>query len=228
MFGHLFGLWFFDWQPFSVIYIFWAETAVVAFLNIFKTPIASLFKEDGRFFFWGIFPGIIITAASTAFIGFFMFCHYMFIGMMGAGILSGKPLAGRDISSGDELAATAFGINSIEPFYETGWFAVLLILLSHIISFFMHFIGEKEYIKARVIETALKPMARIFILQIAIILAGASIVLSGGRAMLLFAAFVIVKIIIDLHSHLKEHNIKVPEWHDFKNFISTIVSNRGA
>lgn len=119
----LYGVLFQDWSVFQVMFLFWAETAIVGFYSGLK-----FIKTNWILAIVGI-PFFIFH------FGMFMFGHLTFIyalfytGTNYSGLLPPLSLL-RESATGLELP-------------------ILLLLISHGISFYVNFLKKGEYLKAR-------------------------------------------------------------------------------
>lgn len=85
----------------------------------------------------------------------------------------------------------------------TGW-AAAGILASHLLSFFMNYIGKGEFRRTAVPALMLAPYGRIAILHIAIVF-GAFMIMKQGSPVVLLALLVIGKTLIDAGLHVRSH-----------------------
>lgn len=174
------GVIFLGWNLGEIMLLFWAESAIVGFYNIIKLIIvgqlAAIFTVP---FFIGHYGGFMSVH--------FMFVYYMFIH-------SGQ---------GSESAAGIYAVlsNLFEPLLP----ALLLLFISHGISLWTNFIGNKEYAGRQTSQQMQEPYMRIFIMQATIIFGGWMVMLLGSPlpALMLLIA---LKIVFDMHAHQKEHN----------------------
>jgi hypothetical protein len=86
------------------------------------------------------------------------------------------------------------------------WPALAALILSHGISFATNFGGNREYRHKRVREKMMAPYSRIVLMHVTLIFGGlVTMMLRDPVPVLLL--FIIVKIIVDVRAHLKEHNV---------------------
>jgi hypothetical protein len=81
---------------------------------------------------------------------------------------------------------------------------LLFLFISHSISFFVNFIGKKEYKKTSTVELFIAPYPRIIIMHLTILF-GALIMAITRIPSSIIALFVLLKIYFDVKAHNKEH-----------------------
>jgi hypothetical protein len=84
--------------------------------------------------------------------------------------------------------------------------AVLAILISHTVSFFMNYVGKKEYLTVSLNQVMFQPYGRVIVMHFTI-LAGAFLLTLLGAPIGGLIVLVILKIILDLYSHLNQHRV---------------------
>ena len=204
------GVYFWDWDLFFLMVLYWSESAIVGFFGIvsiiFETRILSVFLVP---FFCVHFGG-------------FMFVHLMFI----------RLLFGPDWAKTLRLSETQV---LSRLFWEQGlWVPVMFLFLSHAASFFLNY--YKRYREAsNEPETVLPPEAaaklpppaadfvrkfvrrppkdlmaapyhRVVIMHVTIIL-GAFLAVAFHSNKAAFVLMILLKIGADLHSHLRVHRL---------------------
>ncbi|MEK7452684.1 MAG: DUF6498-containing protein [Patescibacteria group bacterium] len=83
---------------------------------------------------------------------------------------------------------------------------VTLLLISHGISFFSNFIGNREYERTDIGKQMHAPYKRIMIMHFTILFGG-WLILSFKEPILGLILLIIIKTITDTSAHLKEHNV---------------------
>lgn len=180
----LLGVLFFRWSLFSIMFLYWMESAIVGFYNIPKIlMIAGV---------WGV-PVVLFFVVHY---GMFMAVHLVFIFVLFSGQ---SPLSSR------LLAPIVFNATTVV--------ALLSLFVSHGVSFFSNFVAKEEYAYTTVTSryTAVskqmgKPYVRIVIMHITI-LAGGFLVMLLGAPPAALAVMILLKIGADLHAHMKEHSV---------------------
>ena len=108
------------------------------------------------------------------------------------GMLPGEAPGGLDdvARSGPDLGAVGWG--------------ALGLAISHGVSFVVNFLGRREYLRTNVARQMFAPYGRLVILHLTIIV-GAMVSLFLGSPVGAIAVLVILKTIVDLGFHLREH-----------------------
>lgn len=173
----LFGVIFLGWNIFQILFLYWLETAIIGFFNIFK-----IIKVEG-------FLNISSITSFLIHYGVFMLGHLVFIvAFFTSEIFSDPTLPSITILSVESILIP---------------FAVLCI--SHGLSFFLNFIQKKEYKKVTAEEQKQAPYSRVVIMHATVIFGGWLIGIFGNPIFGL-VVLVALKITIDTVTHTKEHN----------------------
>jgi len=173
------GVLFWGWNQGELFFIYWSESAIIGFYTILKIVWAKGTPgvDDGKL------PEIKLNDIPLSDLGkkpkafviiFFIFHFGIFMFVHGVFLST--------------LFSLTFTINVLLSF--------ILLFVSHGISFIMNFIGTKEYLSATPGKLLVEPYYRLFPVHFAI-------VLSALVKVPLFI-FVIVKIAVDLSSHLQQ------------------------
>jgi len=180
----LIGVIFFEWSMFSVVLLFWSETLIIGFFNIFKIIIynwlSAIFKV----------PTFIIH------FGIFMALHYLFLVVLFA---NDQSLIPRVIDA--SLIANIYLV--LKPL---AWSFVLL-FVSHTISFFVNYVGRGEYKNKRK-DPFIAPYGRILVMHVSIILGGI-VVMFFHQPILGIVILIALKTFVDLAAHAKQHGLKL-------------------
>ena len=181
----LFGVLFFDWSVFSILFLYWFENIAVGVFNILKMLFANAEEPN--------------TQASKFFlIPFFTFHYGMFATVHGVFVLSlfGGGFTGR----GFPTAATFAHAVQAAGIAPAAWG----LALSHGVSFAFNYIGTGEYKSALVPALMFRPYGRVMVLHI-VILGGGFLVTLFGSPLIPLALLVVLKTGLDLFGHLREH-----------------------
>ena len=195
-FTTIFGVIFLGWNLFLVLFLYWIESAIIGFYNIFKI---SLSKRFGPMIALKIF----IIPFFIFHYGIFMLAHLMFI----------------------------YAITAPNPFQSTvglpapniSWQIIIpigILFLSHGYSFFKNFVGKGEYLKTFPIELMFAPYKRITLMHITLLFGGTiSAFITSAMATIgleyylriavtstIICIFIILKTIVDINAHNKQHN----------------------
>lgn len=182
----IYGVFLFHWQVFPILLLFWMENVVVGVFNVFKMLIAS--PASGKN--W---------AAKVAMIPFFCVHYGIFTAVHGIFVIV---VFGGYLGEGDAFLNTGSLFQAIGDL-QIGW-ALLALVLSHVVSFAVNYIGKGEYKQANLNELMSQPYSRVVLLHVTIIIGGflASFLGSPVFALLFL---ILLKTFIDIQSHLREH-----------------------
>lgn len=173
------GVLLLGWDLAAVMVLYWAESAVIGFYTILKMcvvgKLAAVFSVP---FFIGHF-------------GAFMAAHFAFVYVLfvraGAATLP-------DVGAYAELRAIFLPL----------WPALVALLVSHGVSFFLNFIGDREYVGNSMTALSAAPYKRVIVMHITVI-AGGWIVLALGTPAPALLVLVVMKLIVDMRAHRREH-----------------------
>ena len=184
----MFGVLFMGWDVFPIMFLFWSENVIIGFYNVLRM-IACQPKEKGswlaKLFLIPFF--IIHYGGFTAGHGFFV------ITLFGQTMLE------------------AAGGPRLDALLDIIWnynlpFAMLAIFLSHGYSFITNYLGKGEYRQYTLTKLMTTPYSRVVILHIALVIGGLlTVALESPTVVLLL--FILLKIMMDLGAHLREHRI---------------------
>ena len=202
------GVIFFQWDLFSIMFLYWLENIVIGLFNVLKMSVVKnvyqisiannlpdssnivikFFQTFGKFLKW-------------AYIMFFVFHYGIFTFVHGMFIFAVFYDHSSNISN--------MGYNWSTFISDSGIFngiilSFLMLIVSHGISFRTNFIGKEEYKKIQFQKLIMEPYNRVIVTHLTIII-GAFIITGIGRSVLTSIILIIVKILIDLFTHNKEH-----------------------
>ena len=172
----LYGVLFLDWSLFSVMFLYWMESAIIGFYNVPRMIVVG-----------GVL-GVFFSIFFAVHYGGFMFGHLVFI----LALFGPKPFDLFHMSP----AAFLDGATMI---------AFFLLLISHGVSFFSNFIGRNEYQRTTLPKLMMSPYKRIVIMHLTIIFGGFVTMFLGAPPAAL-VLMVVLKIAVDLGAHLKERS----------------------
>lgn len=179
----LIGVLFLGWDLFLVLAMFWLENVIIGAFGILKVGFASSGKLRRR---------ITSTLFFVFHYGVFMFGHAMLlISLFG----ESANVDGGIHDVGDLLNYLLRGDVAI---------AAVALLVSHGWSFLSNFTGAGEYEKLDGKDAMRLPYRRVFITQAGLILGGFAIE-RFGTPLAGLVVLVIVKILVDLRFHRREH-----------------------
>ncbi len=168
------------WDLFSVLFFYWLESAVVGAYNIPRMMMANPKRRDPKS------GEVIVSSRGHRFSGivFFLVHYSLFMAAHGAFIFALFDRVAID------TAEIVLGI--------------ALLTLSHGVSFFVNFVGRREYERVSLSEQMVAPYRRIMVMHLAIILCAFLVNIVGtGQITLIF--LVLLKVVIDVFAHLREH-----------------------
>ncbi len=174
----LLGVLFWGWDLFQIFFLYWLESAIIGFYNILK-----IIKVDG----------LASTLTVPFFIvhyGGFMLGHLIFI----FALFGPEPLRGSFFPSGEIMT----------PLLTNAPIPLIILVISHGISFFTNFLGKREYRGINAKNIFMAPYKRIVVMHIVIIFGGWLVTLFK---LPIFGLLLLVclKTFADMKAHLKEH-----------------------
>ncbi|MFP4365065.1 MAG: DUF6498-containing protein [Spirochaetia bacterium] len=182
------GIFFLGWDPWFVLFLYWAETIIIGIMSILKISAVSLWNRR------------VLRAVITA----FAFCvHYgLFIFVQGI-ILAGFFNLTRDIDNVFlYLLREIFDFSSVQGFFQSTFSGFVLLFLSYIYQFFTEFIAKREYQTTDTKKLIFAPYKRVFILDFTLLIGGGIIAflsnITPGSLKIMFLVFIIIKIASDL------------------------------
>ncbi len=185
----LFGVLFFGWSLFSIMFLYWLENGIIGFFNIFKIALSRAPSSGGSSFTINGRP--ISPSNKEIRIIFFIFHYGLFWTVHGVfvflffGMSSSSDLFGGVGLRGVAIAAAA-------------------LFLSHGVSFFVNFLGKEEYLTVSPDQQMTEPYSRVVVLHVTI-LAGGFFADSLGAPRVALVLLILLKTVIDLLAHLREH-----------------------
>ena len=181
----LFGVLFFGWSLFSIMFLYWLENGIIGFFNVFKIALARA-SRPSRF----TVGGRPVNPSNREVRIIFFILHYgLFWTVHGVFVF------------------VFFGTSS-EPFGGVGLRGVAIaaaaIFLSHGVSFFVNFLGKEEYLTVTPDQQMTAPYSRVVVLHVTV-LAGGALADSLGAPLAALVLLILLKTAIDLLAHLREH-----------------------
>lgn len=176
------------WSPMEVLIIYWLETLIIGFLNVFKMAVSSPQDRTMNWMKLFMIPFFILH------FGIFVLVQGIFIILV---IPAVSGLGGEELSDNvvDVLVdQTVFGL----------WWPALVLFGSHLFSFFWNYIGKKEYRKVSVDRLMFQPYSRV-IMQQFIAIGGVMLAAATSSIILIVVLVIIAKTAVDVLAHFKEH-----------------------
>lgn len=163
------------WDIADIMILFWMESAIVGFFNILKMfRIAGPIAIFSSIFFLGHF-------------GAFMSVHLMFVFALFI-----------------ENEGGSASLAEVAQIFQALWPAILGLFISHAFSFWINFLGNKEYEKLTIGQQMQKPYTRIVLMHMTLILGG-FLVLALDSRILALVLLIGMKVVADASAHIKEH-----------------------
>ncbi len=199
------GVLLFQWDILAILLLYWAESVIIGYINVFKMifcrtdnvlhgflpqlagqPVPEELSES--------VPKRSVNESKLFVIPFFIF-HY---GMFCFVHLTAVVEIFSDTSIGLAAAST------LADLWQTSfWFAVAGIAGSHLYSFFMNYIGGEEFKRANLSLLMRRPYGRIIAMHISIVF-GAVLVMLLGSQLPMLLVLIGAKTGLDIHLHEKE------------------------
>ncbi len=213
------GVLFWGWNVSTLLVLYWVENGIVGLLNVPKMLLASGPDEPtGRVVeVRGIGPvttqrsGSVEKAVLVPFFlihyGLFWFVHGVFVFAlpMFIGVVRQEPIAPDPFGLGSSFPFDgAIAPSSIGPnLSAVAWGAVGL-AISHVASFLINYVGRGEYLRVSAARQMFAPYGRLVVLHLTILF-GAFVSLAIGSPVGAVVVLVLLKTIIDVRFHLREH-----------------------
>ncbi|MFB6225910.1 MAG: DUF6498-containing protein [Candidatus Paceibacteria bacterium] len=199
----LIGVLFFGWQVSTLLAVYWAESGVIGFYTVLKmirseklTAVEAKDKQSQKKLNWwkeklgadNIEKSRFITKLFL--VPFFIFHFGMF--MLGHGVF---------------LFVFISKFSSFEVVNFGGFLvAVLGLMISHGVSYYQNYIQQQEYKQYSPRELMGMPYSRIILMHLVIVFSGFLTLYLSSFRMAALLLMVVLKIIFDLKSHIKEHS----------------------
>ncbi len=181
----VFGVLFWHWQVFPLMFLFWSENVIIGVINVLKMLTAD--PDAG-----------VMWVAKLFMIPFFFFHYGMFTMVHGIFVVA--------LFGGGMKAAAGFP--NLETYWrlirenDLGW-AILGLALSRIVSFVTNYLWRGEYKRASLQLLMGQPYGRVVVMHVAI-LGGGFLMLALHSPTLGLLLLVALKIALDLRGHLSE------------------------
>ena len=172
------GMFYFNWHLSDIMVLYWAESAVIAIFTVVKIIYIGKWLAT--------FTAVFFLAHFCA----FMAVHFLFIyGIFVEGIHH----------------TTDADLTEVARLFISLWPALVALFISHGVSFVTNFVGQKEYEGMTVQKQMAAPYRRIIMMHLTLIFGG-FVTMTLGDPVPVLLIFILVKIIVDVRAHLKEHS----------------------
>lgn len=189
----LVGVLFLGWSVWTILIVYWLENGVVGAFNVLKmlraegddTTRAAQWRVNGR-------PASAMTRSSL--VPFFVMHYGIFWFVHGVFVLTLPLFMG--VTPGVDAGPLP------DPFAIV--VAVVVLVISHAVSYRLNFIGNGEYKRVSPATQMFAPYGRLVILHVTIII-GALAIAFTGASVAAIVVLVLLKTALDLGFHLREH-----------------------
>jgi hypothetical protein len=215
----LIGVLFWGWSLMLILVLYWLESGIVGFINIFKIALARGGADSPpvRIDQYGNVTGNMrgLTTVSTnlapgCLVPFFVL-HYGIFWVVHGIFIFLLPLfagfGGMRFSGDGSVGFATMDLGAL-PLDALALGAAGM-AISHGASFFLNYIGRREYLSVSPGQQMFSVYGRVVALHLTIVL-GASLIAVLGTPVVALAILVAVKIVIDVALHLREHARAAP------------------
>jgi hypothetical protein len=212
------GVLFWGWSVSSVIVLYWFENIVIGVINVarmitFSPADESLASAVGASeeqlaaapaAVKNLNVAMLAHGAKFFLIPFFVFHYFFFCAGHGVFVFSLFPdEAGYFAETGGIDMLGTLG-RAIEIFFTPLALAAAVLAASHVVSFFVNYIGGGEFRRLDIRQLMMMPYGRIVVLHLTIIFGGFA-TMALGEPVWVVVILVLVKMVVDLKMHVKEH-----------------------
>lgn len=177
----------FGWEVFPLLLLFWVENVIIGGFNVLKMLLAA--------------PQIGVSWVVKLFLIPFFCVHYgMFTFVHGVFVVA---LFGRQLQGGGGFPGPGTFLKLISE--QHLWIAVIGLAISHGFSFGWNYLWRGEFRTASLPALMQQPYGRVVVLHLTI-LGGGFLMMAMGSPTAGLVLLVVLKIILDLRSHVREHN----------------------
>jgi hypothetical protein len=174
------GVLFFGWDLGEIMVLYWVESGVIAFYTVLKIAIVGkLAALVAAPFFVGHFGGFMS--------GHFLLIYAFFLRGNNAGWMPGAAA-------------------ELQSIFVPIWASIVALFISHGVSFYTNFIGDRDYEGATVSALMTAPYHRVMLMHLTLIVGG-WIVLLIGMPIGALVVLVLLKTAVDLQAHRREHKV---------------------
>lgn len=183
------------WKTYDQMMVFWCENLVIGFYTVFKIPFCKMVDPE-QYAHYVVPPKYIrIVIIPFFLLHFLLFCalHLVFINMM---------FASETEAYAEVHQASLFP----EINREAMLYAIIALLINHGVSYFVNFIGRKEYLKFKIDEMMFVPYRRLVFVHLIVLAFGILVSITGASSAAMVVIFFLTKIWIDFRRHKVEHS----------------------
>ena len=196
----LVGVLFFGWNVWMILIVYWLENGVVGVFNVLKMLKAQGPSDGSTSMRVNGVPAA--TMSRAALVPFFI-VHYGIFWLVHGIFVWTLPVFGTlETETASDRLTTGFDPVTIP-------LAVLVLAISHGVSYWFNFIKGGEYLRVSVARQMGAPYGRLMVLHVTIIIGGMAIAFTGAPAAAV-AVLVALKTALDVGFHLAEHRQVAP------------------
>ncbi|MCB1316767.1 MAG: hypothetical protein KDK27_12465 [Leptospiraceae bacterium] len=194
------GVLWLNWDWTVLLFLYWLENLMIGGITLLRLPISGFFSGEIASRVLSVIIAIFLMLFFTVHYGMFCLVHGLFLGVLMQ--FGGGPVIEGDLFTAVEsFAAMSWGSPDQLRYVQLG---VIVLLLSHFTSFLLHFLGGGEFRTGSPMREMMRPYGRVVVMHITIILGIFAMVLIGFYASAVIV-WVLLKIIMDLRAHTREH-----------------------
>ena len=189
----LIGLIIWDWDTFMILILYCSETFIIGIYNFLEILLAQ--KTH-----WGF----------NIFMSLFFLIHFntfVLVQTVFVVVFSSMNISELNNSVPDEADGLIEITEQSEALLNNPYLieSIAALIISHGFSFLFHYLGGKEFQRAEAGKLMLEPYGRIIVQQLTVIFVGFAILIFASTAKALLVLLVVLKIIMDLRAHIKQH-----------------------
>lgn len=198
-------LWSRDGNVGNLLLLYWLETWIIGFYNVFKIQKASglISQREERVMKIQLFGKMYQEVTRKSITVIFAVQYSVVIFLYGA-LLFGLfvPTFFANAGSGNQAITSNFTLSFLAFFF------------SHGVSFFVNYLGKKEYLVISPAHQMLQPYDRIIAMHLTLILGTMilgtvhNIIIAPNSLFLSVVGIILIKLFADLATHIKEHMIR--------------------
>jgi len=195
----LIGVALWGWSLMLILVLYWLESGIVGAINVFKIARAEgpMSPSIGGSTVTIRMTGLAAGLARGGLIAFFVLHYGIFWVVHGVFVFLLPLFAGLSTAGSAPMDFGPLPLDGVV-------FATVALVASHVVSFFVNYIGRREYLAVSPQGQMMSVYGRVFVLHITII-AGAFLVGFFGSPLAALALLIGLKTAIDLFLHLREH-----------------------
>jgi hypothetical protein len=197
------------WDAFHIMFLFWCESVIIGLFQIFRILLSGWSKREGEISIFMGLLSIFLAAFFTLHFNGFNAGHLVFLVFFGTinSTMNGQP----DASIIEDWVGIKFLTGNLQIQSIENLTIILILLVSHGISFFIHDVKNKESSKVFPADLMFQPYRRIILMHVTIIVGAFAFVITtallGQNAGVAFLTiFMIMKLVFDLKEHQNRHS----------------------